>query len=142
VFPINHCPIAWLKPGVNEKRVGVIKMETETVKLINVLRRIARGANYASWAKPAPDAVRFCVTQYNKVLTRLIELEPNIRTLFTPLPEDASADIVRIAARELAAYFEDEAPEPDVFRFSFGCGSGRRRGRSRRGCGPIAVHCE
>jgi len=117
-------------------------METETVKLVNVLRRIARGAAYAAWAKPEPNAVRFCVNQYNKVLVRLVELEPNIRTLFTPLPEDASADIVRIAARELAAYFEDEAPDPYGFKFSFGCASSRVRSGARRGCGPIAVHCE
>jgi len=117
-------------------------METETKKLINVLRRIARGANYAAWAKAEPDAVRFCVTQYNKVLTRLVELEPNIGTLFAPLPEDASAEVVRIAARELGAYFEDEAPEPYAFQFGFGCGSGRMRVRGRRGCGPIAVQCE
>ena len=117
-------------------------METETVKLLNVLRRIARGANYATWAKAEPEAVRFCAIQYNKVLARLHELEPNIKTLFTPLAEDASADVVRIAARELAAYFEDEAPEPYVFRFGFDCGSRRMRGRGRRGCGPVAVHCE
>jgi len=117
-------------------------METETKKLMNVLRRIARGANYVAWAKAEPDAVRFCVTQYNKVLTRLLELEPNIKTLFTPLPEDASAEIVRIAARELAAYFEDEAPEPYGFGFSFGCGSSRMRRRAARGCRPMAVHCE
>jgi hypothetical protein len=117
-------------------------METETVKLVNVLRRIARGAGYAAWAKAEPQAVRFCVTQYNKVLARLVELEPNIKTLFTPLPEDAAADIVRIAARELAAYFEDEAPEPYVLRFGFGCGSSRIRRHARRGCGPIPVHCE
>jgi hypothetical protein len=117
-------------------------MERETVKLINVLRRIARGAGYAAWAKSEPDAVRFCVTQYNKVLARLVHLEPNIKTLFTPLTEGASADIVRIAARELAAYFEDEAPEPELFRFGFAGGSRRMRGRARRGCGPISVHCE
>ena len=117
-------------------------METETVKLINVLRRVARGAAYAAWAKPEPNAVRFCVTQYNKVLARLVELEPDIRTLFTPLPDDASADIVRIAARELAAYFEDEAPEPQIFSFGYGCGSSRLRRSARRGCVPIAVHCE
>jgi hypothetical protein len=117
-------------------------METETVKLLNVLRRIARGATYAARAKPEPNAVRFCVTQYNKVLVRLLELEPNIRTLFTALPEDASADIVRIAARELVAYFEDELPDPYGFKFSFGCGSSRMRGGARRGWGPVAVHCE
>jgi hypothetical protein len=118
-------------------------MERETVKLINVLRRIGRAASYAAWAKAEPDAVRFCVRQYNKVLARLVELEPNLKTLFTPLPDDASPQVVRIAAREVAAYFEDEAPpEPYDFRFGFGCGSSRRHARVRRGCGPIAVHCE
>jgi hypothetical protein len=116
-------------------------MEKETVKLINVLRRIARAANYAAWAKAEPEAVRFCVTQYNKVLARLVELEPNIKTLFTALPDDASAQVVRIAAREVAAYFEDDAPpEPNVFQFGFGCGSRRMRARARHGCGPVQAH--
>ena len=29
-------------------------MEQETVKLLNVLRRIARAAGYAAWTKPRP----------------------------------------------------------------------------------------
>ena len=32
-------------------------MEKETVKLLNVLRRIARAAGYAAWTKSGPDAV-------------------------------------------------------------------------------------
>ena len=51
-------------------------MEQETVKLLNVLRRIARAAGYAAWNKSGPDATQFCVAQYNRVLTRLSELEP------------------------------------------------------------------
>ena len=46
-------------------------MEQETVKLLNVLRRIARAAGYAGWTKAGPDATQFCVAQYNRVLARL-----------------------------------------------------------------------
>ena len=84
-------------------------METdrETTKLMNVLRRIARAATHAAWTRD-PEAARFCVTQYNKVLARVCELEPAVATLFTPLPETASPDVTRIAAHELADYFDDE----------------------------------
>lgn len=105
-------------------------METdrETGKLMNVLRRIARAATHAAWTRN-PEAARFCVTQYNKVLARVTELEPAVATLFTPLPETASPDVARIAALELAAYFDDE-PSKVAARVDFvrvhGCG-GRRR---------------
>ena len=117
-------------------------MEKETVKLINVLRRIARAARHATWAKSDADATRFCATQYNKVLARLTEIEPNVGTLFTPLPDDAGAEVIRIAAGELAAYFEDEAPEADIFSFAFGCDPKRWRRRARAGFRAGAVHCE
>jgi hypothetical protein len=115
-------------------------MEREIVKLVNVLRRIARAAGYAAWVKRDPDAVRFCVSQYNKVLARLSELEPNLKPLFTPLGEGTSPEVVRMAARELAAYFGDEAPEPYVFKFAFGCKPRRER---TRGCRTsVPVHCD
>ena len=117
-------------------------MESEIVKLINVLRRIARAAGYAAWVKPEPEASRFCVTQYNKVLKRLGEIEPSVAALFAPLTEDAAPEVVRIAARELAAYFEDEAPELHGFQFAFGCSPRRMRGRAQSGCRPVTVHCE
>ena len=115
-------------------------MNKEVVKLVNVLRRIARAAGYAAWVKSEPEAARFCVAQYNKVLARISELEPAIKPLFTPLPVDASPEVTRIAARELAAYFEDEAPVTHAFKFAFGCGP--RRGSARAGCFPVAVRCE
>ena len=46
-------------------------MEQETLKLLNVLRRISRAAGYAAWTKAGPDATQFCVAQYNRVLARL-----------------------------------------------------------------------
>src|ERR1044071_7599276 len=94
-------------------------MEQETVKLLNVLRRIARASGYVSWTKPGPDATQFLIAQYNRVLTRLTELEPTIKPLFTPVNETASPEVVRLAAKELLAYFEADEPE---FVRGFGCG--------------------
>ena len=117
-------------------------MEKETVKLLNVLRRIARAAGYAAWTKAEPDATQFCVAQYNRVLARLSELEPAVKPLFTPLSESASAEVTRIAARELLAYFEVDEPE---FVSHFGRGfyfHGRRPRRKRMHCVPLFVGCK
>lgn len=113
-----------------------MERDREITKLINVLRRIARAASHAAWSRDA-DAARFCAIQYNKVLARLSELEPAVGPLFTTLPESASADVTRIAAHELAAYFEDEAAPAAWAGFRVrvhGCG-GRRAwaGRARAG---------
>jgi hypothetical protein len=103
-----------------------MERDKEIGKLINVLRRIARAATHAVWTRDAA-AARFCALQYNKVLARVSELEPSVAPLFTPLAENASADMVRIAAYELAAHFLDEAPADTAgFRVRLhGCG-GRR----------------
>ena len=111
-------------------------MENEKIRLLNVLRRIAT-AGYAAWIRHEPDAARFCVGQYNKVLARLSEIEPNLKTLFPPLADNTSPQVVRIAARELGAYFQDEVPEPFVFRFGFGCAPGSRRERRRYVTTPL-----
>jgi hypothetical protein len=116
-------------------------MEQETVKLLNVLRRIARAAGYAAWTKAGPDATQFCVAQYNRVLARLSELEPSVKPLFTPLNDSASAEVIRIAARELLAYFEID--EPAVLRsFEKAFFIGRKRGHRRVRCIPITVKCD
>jgi hypothetical protein len=117
-------------------------MENETVKLLNVLRRIARAAGYAAWAKSEPETTQFCVAQYNRVLARLTELEPAIKPLFTPLSDSASADVTRIAARELLAYFEADSSEFgwDAFGRSFLYGCHTRKARVR--CTPISVTCD
>jgi hypothetical protein len=116
-------------------------MEQEQVKLLNVLRRIARAARYASWANSDQQAARFCVDQYNKVLARLSELEPSVKNLFTSLAEGASPEVTRMAARELLAYFEAEDPEfvwgyAKAFRF------GRHHRHRRMRCVPISVSCD
>lgn len=103
-----------------------MERDREIAKLTNVLRRITRAASYAAWNRDA-DAARFCVQQYNKVLARLSEIEGAVAPLFTPLPETASPEVVRLAAHELVAYFEDEAPAVAAgFRVRMrGCGSRR-----------------
>ena len=111
-------------------------MEKETTRLLRVLRRIAT-AGYAAWIRQEPDAARFCVAQYNKVLARLTDSEPNLKSLFPPLSDDTSGEVVRLAARELGAYFEDGVREPFVFKFRFGGAPNRWRGRGRGITMPI-----
>jgi hypothetical protein len=116
-------------------------MEKETVKLLNVLRRIARSAECSAWAKPEPEAACFCVSQYNKILKRLTEIEPALKPLFTPLAEDTSPEVTRIAVRELLAYFEADTPEfawGYGRKFTFGCHPHRSRVRSV----PFSVACD
>jgi hypothetical protein len=119
-------------------------MERETVKLLNVLRRIARAAGYAAWTKAGADATQFCVSRYNRVLARLSELEPAVKPLFTALSDSASPEVIRIAARELLAYFEADEPEfvPGVPRVprSFDPRCGSRRARVR--WAPFSVTCD
>ena len=116
-------------------------MDNETAKLLNVLRRIARAAGYAAWVKSEPEAIRFCASQYNRVLARLTELEPALKPLFVALSDSASPEVTRIAARELLAYFEADEPayEPAFGRrFYFGCHPRRARGW----CGPVSATCD
>jgi|SRR5215472_5751674 len=115
-------------------------MANETKKLVNVLRRIARASGYAAWAKSEPQAARFCAGQYNRVLARLKEIEPGIDPLFSSLPEETPPEVTRIAAKHLAAYFEDEAA-PESFAWGFG-GHCRPGGRVRVHVGPSVVHCD
>jgi hypothetical protein len=115
-------------------------MEQKTVKLLNVLRRIARAAGYSQWVKADPQATRFCASQYNKVLARLSELEPALKPIFAPIADDVSPDVTRMAARELLAYFEADEPELRALKFAFGCGP---RSRHRRGLAiPLAIDCD
>ncbi|HXG95358.1 MAG TPA: hypothetical protein VNN73_23700 [Blastocatellia bacterium] len=113
-----------------------MERDREITKLVNVLHRIGRATSYAAWANAAPDASAFCVKQYNRVLARLSELEPAVAQLFTPLPEAAAPEVVRLAAHELAAYFEDESASRGRHR-AWQCG-GRR---VWVGVAPFGGHC-
>ena len=85
-----------------------MEREKELVKLINVLRRTSRIALQLEWTGGKDDAAAFCTEQYNRVLTRLKEMDPPVNAIFEPLPAGSSLTVVAMASRQLAAYYEDE----------------------------------
>ena len=85
-----------------------MEREREITKLVNVLRRTARMAMQSEWTKGKEDTAAFCVEQYNRVLARLQEIDPNTATIFEPLAPGSSLMVTAMACRQLAAYYEDE----------------------------------
>ncbi|HET6850831.1 MAG TPA: hypothetical protein VFH46_00835 [Pyrinomonadaceae bacterium] len=84
-----------------------MERDKELLKLINVLRRTSRMALQSEWTGGKEDAAAYCTEQYNRVLTRLKEMDPGL-TVFEPLPAGSSLTVVAMASRQLAAYYEDE----------------------------------
>lgn len=87
--------------------------EQEIRKLVNVLRRTARTAASWGWgwacsAEAQEPMAKYCVEQYNRILARLKDLDPTVGTIFGPLAEDTRVEVVAIACRQLAAYYEEE----------------------------------
>ena len=98
-----------------------MEREKELVKLINVLRRTSRMALQSEWTGGKEDAAAFCTEQYNRVLTRLKELDPGVGVIFEPLPAGSSLTVVAMASRQLAAYYEDElGPAKGFGRHAYG----------------------
>src|SRR6185295_13312060 len=85
-----------------------MERDKELLKLINVLRRTSRMALQSEWTGGKEDAAAFCAEQYNRVLTRLKEIDPTVSAVFGPLPAGSSLTVVAMASRQLAAYYEDE----------------------------------
>ena len=85
-----------------------MEREQELKKLINVLHRTARTAMRVQWMEVGEDEARFAVTQFNRILARLAEIDANIRTVFGPLPEGSSLTTVAMACRQVVSYYEDE----------------------------------
>ena len=85
-----------------------MERDKELAKLVNVLRRTSRMALQTEWTGSSADAAHFCVEQYNRVLARLKELDPDAGAVFEPLPADSSLTVAAMACRQLAAYYEDE----------------------------------
>lgn len=85
-----------------------MEREKELAKLINVLRRTSRMALQSEWTGGKEDAAAFCTDQYNRVLTRLKEIDAGVGVIFEPLPAGSSLTVVAMASRQLAAYYEDE----------------------------------
>jgi hypothetical protein len=85
-----------------------MEREQELKKLINVLHRTARAASRVQWMNAGESEARFAVAQFNKILARLGELDPNIKTVFEPLAEGNSLITVAMACRQVVSYYEDE----------------------------------
>lgn len=99
-----------------------MEREKELAKLINVLRRTSRMALQSEWTGGKEDAATFCTDQYNRVLTRLKELDPGVGVVFDPLPAGSSLTVVAMASRQLAAYYEDELGPTKGFGHARGYG--------------------
>src|ERR1044072_1850748 len=97
-----------------------MEREKELIKLINVLRRTSRMALQSEWTGGKEDAAVFCTDQYNRVLSRLKEMDPGVGTIFEPLPASSSLTVVAMASRQLAAYYEDELGSPKGFGRGYG----------------------
>jgi len=85
-----------------------MEREQELKKLINVLHRTARAAVRMQWMGAGQSEARFAVMQYNKILARLVEIDPNLKGVFESLAEDSSLTIVAMACRQVVSYYEDE----------------------------------
>ena len=97
-----------------------MEREKELIKLINVLRRTSRMALQSEWTGGKEDAAKFCTDQYNRVLTRLKEMDPGVGTVFDALPAGSSLTVVAMASRQLAAYYEDELGPSKGFGRGYG----------------------
>src|SRR5205814_3322381 len=97
-----------------------MEREKELAKLINVLRRTSRMAMQSEWTGSGQGAAAFCTEQYNRVLTRLKEIDAGVSKVFEPLPEESSLTVVAMACRQLAAYYEDELRPQKGFGRAYG----------------------
>ena len=112
-----------------------MERDEEIVKLVNVLRRTARMIMQVEWTGGnQEDAAAFCAEQYNKVLSRLKEIDPGVAKIFEPLPAGSSLTVVSMACRQLSAYYEDKVGKPEGWGRGFGfwggagCGAFNRKG--------------
>ena len=85
-----------------------MEREQEIAKLVNVLRRTSRMAMQSEWTGSGEDAATYCAEQYNRVLGRLKEIDPDLASVFAPLGQGSSLTVAAMACRQLAAYYEDE----------------------------------
>jgi hypothetical protein len=112
-----------------------MERDKEIAKLVNVLRRTARMAMQTEWTGGAQDAAAFCVDQYNRVLARLKELDPDMAAVFEPLPPGSSLSVAAMACRQLAAYYEDEVWSSYGWRSWIDGIPRRGKSADSRGCG-------
>ncbi|HZS06051.1 MAG TPA: hypothetical protein VFD58_14525 [Blastocatellia bacterium] len=108
-----------------------MEREQELKKLINVLHRTARAAGRVQWMNAGESEARFAVSQYNRILARLGELDPDVKNVFVPLAEDSSLLTVAMACRQVVSYYEDEVRTEQGWGFE----GGPAFGFGAAGCG-------
>ena len=98
-------------------------MNHTLARLADLFRRIAHDAGYAMVADVPPDTVGFCRDRYERVRRRLAELAPELAAGLPPLPANASAGLVRMAARmaALTLYEAQRARRPAARPAWVGC---------------------
>lgn len=116
-----------------------MEREQEIRKLINVLHRMTRTAARVQWMGAGENEARFAVAQYNKILARLSELDPNIKGVFDSLPEDSTLTIVAMASRQIVSYYEDEVKTDKNKEWGAPFTFGVRMGRE---CNPVDFNLE
>jgi hypothetical protein len=84
-----------------------MERDSEAARLINVIRVTAKMAMRLAWSGAGPEVSSHCIGQYNKVLARLKELDPQFAPFFQALPPNSSLQVAAMACRQLAGYFDD-----------------------------------
>ena len=118
-----------------------MEREQELRKLINVLHRTARAAVRLQWMGAGQGEARFAAAQYNKILARLTDLDPNLKGVFEPLAEDSPLTIVAMACRQVVSYYEDEV-RTEHCGWGWGFDAGIEAGPFRAFCGHKAIDLE
>lgn len=81
--------------------------QNEIRGLLQILEQTAEIAEDAILTEAYKDAEDRCITQFNKVLKRLTEIDAAPHDLFDALQEDASYSEISIACHHLAAYLSE-----------------------------------
>jgi hypothetical protein len=102
-----------------------MEREREISKLVSVLHQIAFAERFSAWSNRQEELSKFIAQQYNRVLARLKEIDPSITNLFVELNEDTNPLVIRLAARELAGYFEEDIQTEKRERHFGRCGTKR-----------------
>jgi hypothetical protein len=93
---------------MDRERENAMEREKEIARLVNVLRQTSRMAMQSEWTGGSQDAAAHCVEQFNRVLKRLADFEPDVATVFEPLPPGSSLTVAAMACRQVGAYFEED----------------------------------
>ncbi|HUK91446.1 MAG TPA: hypothetical protein VLZ81_13660 [Blastocatellia bacterium] len=88
-----------------------MERDHEIGRLVRVMRCTAKMAMRLARSESDQEVGAFCAGQYNRILARLKELDPQLAPFFQSLPENSSANVAAMASRLLVAYF-DEGSRP------------------------------